>query len=255
MADNLLQALRFFGYARKTGEIQDHPGVTLIFCGLNYAAFNAALLSQPVAGSAELSRLIKLSAVQFDSRNLRWTYWVCDDFLDPALRREVPRIFQRHGMRPLTEAPGMYTDLLLPPDRTLPTLEIRPVADQPTRSAFAAIMSIGFEIPQSICDAVYGSEYGWGGDLRGFVGYMDSHPVTTAAVTITGDVVGLYSIATLPQYRRLGFAEAIMRQIVTAAQEAAGVTRTVLQSTRSGFALYKKMGYRTVNNFNVYIAD
>ena len=39
---------------RKTGEIQDHPGVTLIFCGLNYAAFNAALLSQPVAGSAEL---------------------------------------------------------------------------------------------------------------------------------------------------------------------------------------------------------
>ena len=108
------------------------------------------------------------------------------------------------------------------------------MADQQTRSAFAAIMSIGFEIPQSICDAVYASEYGWGGDLRGYVGYMDSRPVTTAAMTMTGDVVGLYSIATLPQYRRLGFAEAIMWQIVKAARESAGATRTVLQSTRSG---------------------
>jgi len=79
--------------------------------------------------------------------------------------------------------------------------------------------------------------------------------VTTAAMTMTGDVVGLYSIATLPQYRRLGFAEAIMRQIVKAASESAGATRTVLQSTRSGLALYQKMGYRIVNNFNVYIAD
>jgi ribosomal protein S18 acetylase RimI-like enzyme len=255
VADNLLQALRFFGYARKTGEIQDHPGVTLIFCGLNYAAFNAALLSQPVAGSAELSRLIKLSAAQFDARNLRWTYWVCDDFLDPALRREVPRIFQRHGMRPLTEAPGMYTEALLPPDRTLPAIEIRPVADEQTRTAFAGVMSIGFEIPHSICDAIYGSEHGWGGELRGFVGYSEGHAVTTAAVTLTGEVIGLYSIATLPQYRRQGFAEAIMRQIIHAARESAGVTRTVLQSTRSGLALYQKMGYRTVNNFNVYIAD
>jgi hypothetical protein len=29
----------------------------------------------------------------------------------------------------------------------------------------------------------------------------------------------------------------------------------VLQSTRSGLTLYRKMGYRTVTTFNVYIAD
>jgi len=68
-------------------------------------------------------------------------------------------------------------------------------------------------------------------------------------------VIGLYSIATLPQYRRQGFAEAIMRKVIHQARENAGVKRTVLQSTRSGFALYQKMGYRMVTNFNVYIAD
>jgi ribosomal protein S18 acetylase RimI-like enzyme len=255
VADNLLQALRFFGYARKTGEIRDLPGVSLIFCGLNYAAFNAALLSQRVAGSDELSRLIVAAAKQFYSRDLRWTYWACDDFLDQTLLRDAAGIFQRHGLRPLTEAPGMYADLLLPPVRPLPSLEVRPVADERTRDAFAEIMAIAFDIPHSVCSAVYGSEHGWKGALSGYVGFMDSRPVTTAATMITGDVIGLYSIATLPQYRRRGFAEAIMRQVIHQAREIDGITRTVLQSTRSGYALYQKMGYRTVTNFNVYIAD
>jgi len=48
VAENLICALRFFGYARGTGEIRDLPGLSLITCGLNYAAFNAALLSKPI---------------------------------------------------------------------------------------------------------------------------------------------------------------------------------------------------------------
>ena len=61
MAYNLLEALRFFGRAREDAEILDLPGESLIFCGLNYAAFNAALLAQPVEGDAsELDRLIRL---------------------------------------------------------------------------------------------------------------------------------------------------------------------------------------------------
>ncbi len=254
VAGNLLQALRFFGYARKAGEIQDLPGVSLIFCGLNYAAFNAALLSQPIeADIRELSRLIEIPAAQFYSRNLRWTYWVCDHFLGDSLRREAPRIFGRHGLRPLTQAPGMYADTLRPPDRALPAIEIQAVNDQRTRIAFAEIMSIAFDIPYAVCEGVYGSERAWAGGLRGYVGFSKGRAVTSAAAMITGDVIGLYSVATLPQYRCLGFAEAIMRQVIEQARQDAGVTRTVLQSTRSGLALYEKMGYRTVTNFNVYI--
>jgi len=255
VAGNLLEALRFFGQARKNAEIVDLPGVSLIFCGMNYAAFNAALLAQPVSGSTELSRLIGAAAMHFSQRQLRWTYWACDDFLDPATRRIAPHIFQRHGLRPLTEAPGMYAASLLPPYQPLPALEIRPVNDQPTRDAFAAIMSVGFEIPQSVCEAVYGSAHAWNRQLHGYVGLVNGRPLTTAAASITGDVIGLYSVATLPQFRRQGYAEAIMRRVIDQARETSGITRTVLQSTRSGFALYQKMGYQTVTNFKVYIAD
>jgi GNAT superfamily N-acetyltransferase len=256
VAENLMQALRFFGHARASSEIQDLPGLSLIFCGLNYAAFNAALLGQPVEGDGkELARLIQLSAQRFDARNLRWTCWICDDFLSRRALRDADRIFSRYGLRPLTQAPGMYTPKLLAPFHKLPPLDVRPVTDAETRKAFAEIMSIAFEIPAAVCTAIYGSEFAWTGGLQGglqgYVGYADGKAVTTTAAMLTGDVVGLYSVATLPPYRRLGYAEAIMRQVI----EQSGAAGTVLQSTRSGLSLYERMGYRMVTNFTVYIAD
>jgi GNAT superfamily N-acetyltransferase len=252
VADNLLQALRFFGHSRASSEIQDLPGVSLIFCGLNYAAFNAALLARPVEGNGqELSRLIQLSAQRFDSRNLRWTCWVCDDYLSRPALRDADRIFNRYGLRPLTQAPGMYARKLLTPYHKLPSVEVRPVTDAITRKAFAEIMSVAFEIPQAVCSAVYGSEFAWTGGLKGYVGFLNGKAITTAAAMLTGGVVGLYSVATLPAFRRLGYAEAIMRRVI----EEARAEGTVLQSTRSGLSLYERMGYRMVTNFNVYIAD
>jgi ribosomal protein S18 acetylase RimI-like enzyme len=256
VARNLLEALRFFGHARSDAEIRDLPGVSLIFCGLNYAAFNAALQAEPIDGDAQdLGRLIDMSAEQYDARSLRWTYWLCEHFLNQPLRREASRVFQRHGLRHLTAAPGMYTDRLMPATRTLPILDVRPVGDKATRAAFAEVMSTTFEIPHSVSVSVYGAERAWQGTFQGFVGYSNGRAVTTAAAVITGDVIGLYSVATLPQHRRLGFAEAIMRRVIREAQETRGVSRTVLQATTSGLSLYEAMGYRTVTSFNVFIRD
>jgi len=256
VAENLLEALRFFGQARADAEIRDLPGVSLIFCGLNYAAFNAALQARPIDGDVqELGRLIDISAEHFDARSLRWTYWLCQDFLAQPLRREAPRVFKRHGLRHLTEAPGMYAERLAPVTRSLPSIDVRPVADEPTRGAFAEVMSTSFEIPHSVSLSVYGAERAWKGTFQGYVGYSNGRAVTTTAAVITGDILGLYSVATLPQHRRLGFAEAIMRQVIHQVHQTHGISRTVLQATSSGLSLYEAMGYRTVTRFNVFISD
>jgi ribosomal protein S18 acetylase RimI-like enzyme len=149
----------------------------------------------------------------------------------------------------------MYADRLAPATRSLPLLEVRPVADEPTRAAFSEVMSTSFEIPHSVSISVYGAERAWKGTFQGYVGYSNGRAVTTAAAVITDDVIGLYSVATLPQHRRLGFAEAIMRQVIQQAEQTRGALRTVLQATSSGFSLYEAMGYRTVTSFNVFISD
>ncbi len=251
VSDNLVDALRFFGRARQDAEIRDLPGVSLIFCGLNYAAFNAALLTTPVGDNADqLERLVDVATAHFEARKLRWTLWLCDDFLSARLRMQAPHIFSRRGLRILTRAPGMYAESLLPSARTLPSVEVRRVSDARTRAAFSEIMSTAFDIPHSVSVSIYGAEQAWCNGFDGYVGFVHGRAVTTAASMISANVHGIYSVATLPQHRRRGFAEAIMRQIL----QRAPLQPTVLQSTASGLSLYEKMGYRTITDFAVYIA-
>lgn len=246
--------MQFFGRARKDGNIHSHPGVCVVSCGLNYAAFNAAVLSEPVGSDArELVHRIEIPSSYFHPKSLRWTYWLCDDFLDRPVRRDVRTIFNRCGLRPLTEAPGMHADRLAAPERVLPEVDVRPVADQATRTAFAWITSVAFDIPHAICAAIYDSERSWSGDFLGYVGYVHGQPVTTTAIVIASDVVGVYSVGTLPHYRGLGYAEAIMRKVLEDTRKTSGLERTILQSTAAGLRLYERMGYRKITNFNVYI--
>jgi hypothetical protein len=256
VAANLLEAMRFFGRARTTGEVRDMSGMCLVVSGLNYAAFNAALLAEPIDSDGnELSHRVQLSAAHFDSRQLRWTYWMCEDYLARSVRRDARGIFGRHGLRPLTEAPGMYAERLLPPTRPLPEVEIKRVCDDATRSAFAWITAVAFEIPHSFCKAIYGSERAWSTGFHGYVGMVNGDPVSTTATVVAGGAIGVYSVATLSESRRLGYAEATMRGALRAARKDCGIERTVLQSTRSGYSLYEQMGYRKVTTFNVYIAE
>jgi ribosomal protein S18 acetylase RimI-like enzyme len=254
LAENLLEAMRFFGRARKGGEVLDTAKVCLISCGLNYAAFNAAILAEPVGPRpGELQHLLQLSANHYESRRMRWTYWLCDDYL-PPLNRETRALFQRFGLAPLTEPPGLLNDHLLPPRRPLPNVDLRRVQDAATRAAFSDITGVVFDIPHDVCNKIYGSEAAWKHSFEGYVGYSAGVPVATAAAVITGDVVGVYSVGTLPQSRRRGYAEAVMRRMLADIKDRTGIETSVLQATHSGLSLYQQMGYKKVTRFSVYIS-
>jgi ribosomal protein S18 acetylase RimI-like enzyme len=56
-------------------------------------------------------------------------------------------------------------------------------------------------------------------------------------------------VATLPEYRNRGCAEAVMRYSLAQAREATGLERTVLHASAAGLPLYEEMGYRSVASF------
>lgn len=251
LAENLVCGMRFYGLARSSGEICELPGQCLIYCGLNYAAFNAAVLRAPlISHPRELMRLIEQARDFYESRGVRWTYWLCEGALDAALVSAAPAIFRRYGLTVLTEAPGMYADRPAPIAAQADLVEVRPTADASTRAAFSRIISTTFAIPQAVSTAIYESERAWEGDFHGYVGFVAGKPMTTTAVVEGGGVTGLYSVATLPGYRRKGYAAATMRQ---ALGREGGEEPTVLQSTQEGLSLYEKMGYRAVTKFRVFI--
>ncbi len=252
---NLRHSLRFFARANANGEIRELPGVSLISSGVDFAVFNPALLSSPVThDGGGLGPRIEMARAHFGALRLRWSCWVCEDLLDDITRTRVGGVFAAQGMRMIARHPGMIAERLGPPSRPLPVIEIRPVADTRTRADFCQVTSRAFDLPLHIAREIYDSERAWENEMRGYVGYLDRTPITTVAAAIADGAVGLYSVATLSYCRGRGYAEQMIRHALAEAQRVTGIERTVLESTRAGMALYRKLGYRQVTQFSLYVS-
>jgi len=252
--ENLRAAMRFFGYATGTGEIAPLPGGIAMYSGLEYGVFNIAMLDGRVSqtGLSLEQRLVEI-AQYFKPKTARWSLWLCDDLLDYATRRRARQTLSDFGMRAISHPPGMIAPALLPPTSTLPPVDVQPVKDKASQDAFTEITSICFEIPFGVAQAVYAQEHAWHGDYRGFVGVAGGRVVSICAIVAAADVLGVYSLATHPSYRRLGYGEATMRAALVEMQRRTGLERMVLQSTEAGYALYRRMGFRDTTRFSVYL--
>ena len=251
VADNLRESFRAIAASRMPGEIRELPGVSIASAGVVFQMFNAAFLSAPVASEADLARRIMLPSVHFDARGLEWAYWVCDDWLQGRARRRSRQIFERHGLRNSANLPGMVAERILPPVKPLPALEIRRVGDAATRDGFCAIGSVCFHVPLPWFREVFDNDSVWERFIC-WVGYVDGEPVSTAAAVMGGGAVGINNVATMPEHRRHGYGETVMRHAVAEAQRRCGIEQTVLQSTPAGQRLNERMGFRTVTNVAVY---
>jgi GNAT superfamily N-acetyltransferase len=251
---NLRAAMRFFGDATGGGENHPLDGALAIYSGLDYGVFNIALLAdQPPAGIGGFTERLARCARYFAPRTMRWSFWLCENSLDFSTRRRARSLLLDRDLRPISQAPGMLAESLLPPVRPLPKIECVPVADRATRQAFGALTSVSFDIPPGIAKAVYEPERAWFGDYRGFVGFAGGRPVAIIAIVATPDALGVYSLSTLPECRRSGFGEALLRAAVASEQARTGITRIVLQSTDAGYSLYRRLGFNEVAKFSVYL--
>jgi ribosomal protein S18 acetylase RimI-like enzyme len=251
---NLRGAMRFFGQATGAGEIRSLDGAVGIYAGLDYGVFNIGLLdrdgdrTQPA-----LERCIDACAEYFAPRTPRWSLWLCEDLLDRHERRRTRQAFEARGMRMISNPPGMYADTLVPAAHRLPEVECCPAGDLRTREAFADITAVSFDIPSGIARAVYLPERAWAGAYRGFVGLVKGKAVTIVAIVEAAGVLGVYSLSTLPEFRRRGYGEALLRQALERERARTGLEHTVLQSTDAGYSMYRRMGFRDVTKFSVWL--
>ena len=249
---NLRAAMRFFGEASGSGEIRALDGSVAMFSGLDYGVFNIALLTAPAADGQLDARLREISRY-FRERTLRWSFWLCEDMVDAELLRESRQTFLTFGMRSISHPPGMLAAALNPPVRPLPAMEMRPVCDDKTRAAFAEITSVCFDIPYLIARAVYTRDAAWTSGYQGFVGFVRGKPAAIVAMVPAAEAIGIYSLATLPAFRRMGYGEALLRAAAEEMTRRTGLSQFVLQSTEAGYQIYKRMGFRDVTKFSVYL--
>ena len=250
---NLRQSLRFFARASSSGEVRETPGVTMVSCGRNYPLFNSALLAAETPGpGGDLASRITVPASYFAALGFGWTYWICEEMLDEQGRRTAAGLFLSRGLHRVVGTPGMVAGHLAGPRMQLPKLEFRRIEQAHHRIAFCHITAMVFEIPFPTSRDVYDCESAWRSDFCGYLGYLNGEPVTSTVVVITGDVAGLYSVATLPAHQRKGLGEATVRYAIEQTRAERGIEKFILQSSREGLALYVRMGFREVCRFTIY---
>lgn len=250
--ENLRHAMRFFGQATGSGEIGEMGHAQLVYSGLDYGVFNIAFLTHRLESRRELNAVLADCARFYGQRRVRWSFWLCEDLLDLATRRAARDIFAAAGLRPISHAPGMQAGALAPPSRALPQVECRPVTGPETRAAFAELTALCFDIPYAIARAVYDVERAWAGEYRGFVGLAGGKPVSIVALVRTAGSLGIYSLGTAPDRRRQGYGEALLRQALSRSSSDGSVP-LVLESTEAGYPLYRRLGFRDVAKFTVYL--
>lgn len=75
-----------------------------------------------------------------------------------------------------------------------------------------------------------------------YVAYHQDEPIGTAIKFDTGNIAGIHAVGVIPEMRRKGFAEEIMRVILNKAIEA-DADHATLQASDMGKGLYLKLGF------------
>jgi ribosomal protein S18 acetylase RimI-like enzyme len=255
---NLRQSFRILAETRPRADITELDGVSIASLGAAFQMFNAAFLSSHVPTREDLEERLRRARRLFASRGLPWAFWICEDWLARPVRRSLCGASAAFGLRAAAEMPGMVADSLSEPrrfslpGRAAPSLDIRRAEGSQEMEDFRAIGSVCFHVPPAWFREVFDDTIP-SREFTCWVGYnRDAKPVATAATVVSDGVIGLYNVATVPDERGRGFAEAITRHAIRSASRESGLGRVTLQSTAQGERLYKRLGFREVSRVVVF---
>jgi len=250
IARNLRSAMSAFSRSTERGDLRDLGPACVSNSGLDFSVFNAMVLSEPVE-QAEFARLLDEAARFFHECRVGWSCWL-DEAMVTGRGTPPARMLEMRGLLWTAEHEGMAAHRMGAAPAQMPVLEVRPVANEAAREDFWRICAEVFLLPYATARGIYGSARVWEGVLRGWVGYEQGRPMCIAIANADAGSVGLYSVATLPAWRRRGFGEAITRHALEDAWARSGFSASILQATPAGLSLYRRMGYQTRSRVTVW---
>lgn len=252
MARNLACAMSAYSRWSVSGETVRLPAVTLVNAQLDYSVFNAAVITETLAGREELEYVLDTAAEYYERHGLDWSCWMTEELLSAKMRVAFLDQMAARRMWLVAEHQGMIAERLEPGRSEPVAMTARPVCDAATRLDFAHLCIQVFGMPATVAEQVYSEEGFWSGGFQAWVGYVDGRAVATAATETAAGVVGIYSVATLADQQRRGYGESITRTALAQAAAMSGCHTTILQSTLAGLPLYRKLGYRDLGRVAVY---
>jgi N-acetylglutamate synthase len=159
----------------------------------------------------------------------------------PACEAEADRL----GLTQRLEMPAMVVRELDLRDRAVEGLAISAVAGDPDRTLAAETGAAGFGAPLSIFEPIYGDNVLAVEGLRAYLARLGDVVVSTSIGYTTGDLVGIFNVATPPDHRGRGYGAAVTASAARGGF-ADGAELAWLQSSEMGLSVYRGLGFEQV---------
>jgi GNAT superfamily N-acetyltransferase len=132
-----------------------------------------------------------------------------------------------------------------------PNLQIERVIDDAGLLAYAEVNCAAYGFPPEAAQTALKGSKLWKQSFT-YMGYENGKPVTTASALVNEGALYLALVATIPEARGNGYAEALVRHVLRNANETTGLTRTILHATDAGFPVYSRVGYHSTVKIMAY---
>jgi ribosomal protein S18 acetylase RimI-like enzyme len=219
-----------------------HPELEIALAGIAVPLFNLAFpKSRAVLGREELERLLS------EFGGILKTHGVAGLML---LR--TGQVEENSGFEAMFRMPGMVAAELLPPKRALGEFVIREVTGAAMAKEIARLNVVCHEMESKDVAELTCAEL-WGGPHHGFLLFESGQAVAGGAASFVEGISYIGWMATLPEHRGRGYAEALLRHMDAFMRRRYGVKETVLHATEMGRPVYERMGYRAVDEFAAYL--
>jgi GNAT superfamily N-acetyltransferase len=164
-----------------------------------------------------------------------------------------------HGFVKRSEAIGMACALSeLRMDFPLAAgLEIHKVSDGDALRSWARIVTAGlFQRPESAADpfARLVSAAVNAGKATLYLATVEGQPAASSTLHVTGDIGGIYHVATLPDFRNRGVGTSVTAAAALRAQEL-GCRMAILQATQLGRPVYARLGFVELSRMGRFWLD
>lgn len=187
----------------------------------------------------------------FKERNTPFCWW-SDCECEPAGFRDA---LSAHEMISLGEFTGMSLDLNQITAPSQHELKVELVSSYESLKAFITVLMQVYEADPSIFENT--TKLFWNAGVQPptyhFLGKVDEIAVTVGSFYVDSDgVASVFNMGTLAAYRKRGFASHLLKTALQRVEQLA--TSSSLIATPEAVAMYRRMGYSSVNKFQLYMA-
>jgi GNAT superfamily N-acetyltransferase len=228
---------------------QEGGGLFRWLTGIPVAWFNGLLAERPAREGDQ--SIIKQNIAYFQSQNKTEMSWWFSPYI-PSGGWE--RLLSAQGFTYRDEDPGMRIDLAKLPDLRLPTgLRLARVTSESENRIWVEQNFRGFGNPRNLVDEFYNLMVGMGLDwpLRNYLAYIGEQPVASSTLFLGAGTAGVYYVSTQDEYRGRGIGTALTIAPLMEARDM-GYRVGVLQASKMGYPVYKKIGFEATCNNGYY---